>query len=227
MTLTSGGITAWHRWSGIENIWNSVVKPTTWNLPSASRCPARISVIGVHAADHRHVVADRAARAVEQRPEALARLFDLLEVFEAEAELFELTRRDAGQRIAGAGRQLRGHAERGQDPERGGAGKNGVGPHFTTSVARIAVWPAPQGREHSMTNRPAVSAVYFTTVSPRRRLGICDVDLGADDAKAVIGVVAGEVELDHRAFFDGDFRGVKAKRSAETRMTFGAWDLGT
>ena len=58
-----------------------------------------------------------------------------------------------------------------------------------------------------MMNRPAVSAVYFTTVSPRRRLGICGVDLGADDAEAVIGVVAGEVELDHRAFFDGDFRG--------------------
>ena len=81
-----------------------------------------------------------------------------------------------------------------------------VGLHFTTSVARIAVWPAPQGREHSMMKRPAVSAVYLTTVSPRRRLGISDVDLGADDAKAVIGVVAGEVELDHRAFFDGDFR---------------------
>ena len=29
ITLTSGGITAWHEWFGIENIWNSVVNPTT------------------------------------------------------------------------------------------------------------------------------------------------------------------------------------------------------
>ena len=26
---SKGGITAWQRWSGIENIWNSVVNPTT------------------------------------------------------------------------------------------------------------------------------------------------------------------------------------------------------
>ena len=81
-----------------------------------------VAVPGAHlrhrrdAADHRHVVTGRAARAVEQRAEAFARLFDLHEVVEPEAEGLELAGRDARQRIAGADRQLRGHAKRGEDP---------------------------------------------------------------------------------------------------------------
>ena len=57
-----------------------------------------------------------------------------------------------------------------------------------------------------MTNRPAVSATYFTTVSPRRRFGISALTSVPDNAEAVIGVVAGQVKLDHRAPLDDDFR---------------------
>ena len=44
---------------------------------------------------------DRAARAVERRAEPSSARFDLGEILEAEPELLELPRRDAGQRIAG------------------------------------------------------------------------------------------------------------------------------
>ena len=37
-------------------------------------------------------------------------------------------------------------------------------------------------------------------------LGDLDVDLGADDAEAVVGVLARQVELDDGAALDGDFR---------------------
>ncbi len=76
----------------------------------------------------------------------------------------------------------------------------------------MAVWPAPQGRVHSMTNRPAVSATYFTTASPRRRFGITAFDIGADNAETVIGVVAGQMEFDHRSLLDDDF----GRRKGET-----------
>ena len=68
-----------------------------------------------HPADHRHVVTRSAPRRVEQRAEAFAGLFDLHEVVDPEAELFELLRGDTGQRIAGSDRQLGGHAKCG-DP---------------------------------------------------------------------------------------------------------------
>src|SRR4029078_2308893 len=63
-------------------------------------------------------------------------------------------------------------ADQCRDPQCRNDADQTLSAHLTTSRARIAVWPAPHGREHSMTNRPTVSAVYFTTVSPRRRLGI-------------------------------------------------------
>lgn len=119
-----------------------------------------------------HVVAHRAAGAVEERPQAFFRFFNFAEVLEPAAELLELGGRHARQRIAGYRRRLGGNAQRCGGEQRGRRAEQRSCPHFTTSVARIAVCPAPHGREHSITNRPAVAATYFTTVSPRRRLGI-------------------------------------------------------
>jgi hypothetical protein len=90
------------------------------------------------AADHRHVVAGCAPGAVEERSETFGRLLDLAEILEAEAELFELARRDAGQWIAGPAWRLSRHPERGH-PHEPRAGQQIGGSHFTTSVARIAV----------------------------------------------------------------------------------------
>jgi hypothetical protein len=103
------------------------------------------------AADHRDIVAGRAAGAVEQRPEAVGRIFDLAEVLEPQGEFLELARRHRRQRIAGNGGCLRAEGEGGQHQGECGTARRQDGPHLTISSARIAVWPAPHGREHSMT----------------------------------------------------------------------------
>ena len=113
-----------------------------------------------------------AAGAVEERTEAIAGFFDLAKIFQAEAELLEFARRDAGQRIAGNDLRLPDNLDDRRHQQRSGADQCDEALHLTTNTARIAVWPAPHGREHSMMNVPSVSATYFTTVSPRRRLGI-------------------------------------------------------
>src|SRR5687767_3100429 len=115
---------------------------------------------------------DRATGTVEQRTQSLFRLFNLAEVLEPAAELRELGGGDARKRIAGHGRRLTRHAQRGDEKRHPCRCQREPGPHLTTSVARIAVCPAPHGREHSITKRPTVSARYFTTASPRRRFGI-------------------------------------------------------
>ena len=91
------------------------------------------------------------------------------------------------------------HAKSRQDQQGGNAGKKSVGLHFTTSVARMAVWPAPQGREHSMMNVPGGVRDVLDDRFAAAALWNLGVDVGADDAEAVIGVVAGEMEFDRRA----------------------------
>ena len=112
ITLTSGGITAWQRVVRDREHLEQRGEADDVKLAVGVAMPAAHLGHRRDAADHRHVVAGRAARAVEQRAEAVARLFDLHEVVEAEPKLLELPRRDARQRIAGPGRQLPGDPER-------------------------------------------------------------------------------------------------------------------
>ncbi len=110
---------------------------------------------GPSAADHRDVVADRAARAVECRAESFLRSFDFEEIVQAETKLFEIDRGDAEQRLAET-LTLCVHAgdpprERGYQQNRRRADRLHRSPRGATTlmVPRMKLWPAPHIREHS------------------------------------------------------------------------------
>ena len=104
-------------WVGIEKIWNSEPDVGAELHELAVFVAARRADLGDHAraADGRHAVADRAARAVERRAKTLLGRFDLGEILEPEPELLELTAGDSRQRIA---RQRTNRLPRDLDPDR-------------------------------------------------------------------------------------------------------------
>ncbi len=104
------------------------------------------------AADDRHVVTDRAARAVERRPQAFIGRLDFEEILEAQPELLELRRRDSRERTAGDRTSL-GERENGRRPEQhephGANANDGRRAHSVTTISpRMNEWPAPQTCEH-------------------------------------------------------------------------------
>ena len=102
------------------------------------------------AADGRHVVADRAARAVERRAEAFVRRLDFEEVLEAQSELRELGRRDAGERVRRAeALALRDEVRRRRPAREHHDGRQPAAHLVTTIVPRMNEWPAPHTCEHS------------------------------------------------------------------------------
>ena len=92
----------WHVCVGIEKIWNSEPDVGLELHELAAFVAARRADLGDHAgaANRRHAVADRAARAVERRTETLLRRFDLREIVEAKPEFLEFAAGDPRQRIS-------------------------------------------------------------------------------------------------------------------------------
>ena len=107
MTFASAGIDGWQRGSGPRTDGTASRAACRRArrrriLPSRSR-RRRALPRWADAADGRHVVADRAARAVERRSQSFFRGFHLEEIVEPEPESLELDRRDPRQRLAGVG----------------------------------------------------------------------------------------------------------------------------
>ena len=153
---------------------------------------------------------------------------DLEEVVEAETELLELDRRDAGQRIAGLrARGLRDEQQRGtvrHDSNAPVTSKPQPRRHHRPSLARFATtmtprmnaWPAPQTASTRTCSGPAARGVNVTVAAPRPRFGISTSTFGADDAKAMRGVVARQANLESLAGVTRISDGVNENRSAAT-----------
>ena len=101
ITFASGGMISW-RVGGNRKDLEQRTRSGHQLHELAMFVTARRAHLGDHsgAADRRHAVAHRAARAVERRTEPVLGRFDLGEILEAQPELLEFAAGDSRQRIS-------------------------------------------------------------------------------------------------------------------------------
>ena len=102
------------------------------------------------------------------------------------------------QRAARLRRQHRGHQTGGDYQRRGEENLINVA-YSAISEPRMNEWPAPHSFEHSNTYLPALRRHKRHRRHAFAALGYRDVDIGADDAEAVIGVVAAQANFNGSA----------------------------
>ena len=220
MIVASGGITGWQAWPGTEKRWKSDSPDGSSGdeLAAAGRVvPARTSAIALVPPTAGTLWHTAQLVPLKAGPSPSSDGLDLEEVVEAEPELLELHRRDAGQRVAGHGHadlsdeHARRRARQGRPVAvtRTEADTGIVQSNAVTRRDDHAAHELVSGAAHARALERVAAGLWLevTVATPRPRFGQLDIDVGADDVEAVRGVVALQPNLETRAGFHANLRG--------------------